>query len=101
MEAVGAARTKSSSPTNASILEDVVVIDNYDGDDATKNESDGTCTQPKEDGDSEYLLPNEHNAGARVGPSVDKFECCVRSRRNSRVNEQLSSNAIGTKGSSG
>lgn len=79
----------------------MVVIDNYDGDDATYNDLDRTCIQPKEDGDSEYLLPNEHNASARAGPSVDKFECCVRSRRNSRVNEQLSSNAIGTKGSSG
>lgn len=102
LEALGAARLKSSSPTNASILEnDMVVHENYGSDAATNSDLDRSCIQPKEDGDSEYLLPNEHNAGVRVAPSLDKYECCVRSRRNSRVNEQPSSNAIATKGNSG
>lgn len=94
-------RIKSNSPTNICNADnETIVIDNHCGDDdGGNNNSEHIRQQPKEDGDNEYLLPNEYNNCIDGGASnVETYECCIRSRRNSRVNDQQNSNSSGTKG---
>lgn len=98
------ARAKASSPQNAGNADNAdnesIDIENYDCESGSIADIDHTLHQPKDDGDDEYLLPNEHSSHIDAGTSTEKSECCIRSRRNSRVSEPQSSNATGTRGNS-
>lgn len=104
LEARGMARAKASSPQNVGTADNAdnesIDIDNYDCESGSIGDTDYTLHQPKEDGDDEYLLPNEHSSRIDASTSMEKSECCVRSRRNSRVSEPQCSNTAGTKGNS-
>lgn len=98
LEAIGVVRTHADISSDNETNE----IDGCDGDDISADENLGSDRlHPKEDGDSEYLLSNEHSIRIDGCSSMEKYESCVRSRRNSRVNEQQCPNTAGAKGNWG
>lgn len=87
----------TSSPTNADTT-DIEATITYDDKNGANSDSEYIRAPAKDDGDNEYLLPNEHDVGTDGDASADIYECGVRSRRNSRVSEQQNSNADRTRG---
>lgn len=95
VNALSALHRNSGGPGGASYADETIDMDNCGCGDIAE------IVQAKGDVDDQYLLANEHTTRTEVGASIEKYECSIRSRRNSRISDQQDLHSDITKGNSG